>query len=128
MKNRPLHERIGFALAGLKTGFQRESSVRTQAGMAAAALIALLVLRPSPIWWAVVAVTVALVLALELINSAIEAIIDLLHPGIHPEIKAIKDMVAGAVLTISIAALVVGGALAMERGPALLADLLGTHR
>jgi len=111
MKNRPFTERLGFALTGLRTGWRREASFRTQTAIALGALIGLLVLRPAPIWWAVVAVTVALVLALELINSALEAVIDLLHPGIHPEIKVAKDMLAGAVLAISIAALVVGGAL-----------------
>ncbi|MEG3180600.1 diacylglycerol kinase [Sphingomonas sp. LT1P40] len=111
MKNRPFRERLGFALAGLRAGFRREASFRTQMAIAGVALVALLILRPDPLWWAVVAVTVALVLALELINSALEAVIDLLHPGLHPEIKAAKDMLAGAVLTISIAALVVGIAL-----------------
>lgn len=78
---------------------------------AAAAMVALIILRPPPIWWALVAVIAATVLALELLNSAIEGVIDLLHPGIHPEIKIVKDMIAGAVLIVSIAALAVAGAL-----------------
>lgn len=49
--------------------------------------------------------------------------IDLLHPGEHPEIKFAKDAVAAAVLTISIAALIVAVALVVERGPALLDTL-----
>ena len=57
---------------------------------------------------------VALVLALELLNSALEAVIDLLHPGLHPEVKAAKDMVAGAVLAISLAALAVAAAMLVE--------------
>jgi diacylglycerol kinase (ATP) len=121
MKNRPFRERLGFALAGLKAGWQRERSFRTHVVFAALALLALLVLRPAPVWWSLVAVVVALVLALELINSAMETIIDLLHPDRHPEIKAVKDMVAGAVLTISLAALVVALALVLDSGGALLA-------
>lgn len=115
MKNRPFRERLGFALAGLATGWRRERSFRTQAMVAAAALIALLIVRPAPVWWALVAVVVALVLALELLNSAMEAVIDLLHPDIHPEVKAAKDMVAGAVLAISIASLVVGTAMLIDK-------------
>ncbi|MCR5872711.1 MULTISPECIES: diacylglycerol kinase [unclassified Sphingomonas] len=111
MKNPKLRERVGFALAGWHAAWLREASFRTQAAVAIAALIGLIVLRPAPIWWAIVAVTVALVLALELINSALEAVIDPLHPGIHPEIKAAKDMLAGAVLMISVAAVAVGAAL-----------------
>jgi undecaprenol kinase len=122
VKNRPFRERLGFALAGWRAGWRREASFRTQTAIAGVALIALLVLRPAPIWWALIAILVALILALELLNSAIEAVIDLLHPGLHDEIKAAKDMVAGAVLAISAAALVVGTALAVERGPAALRD------
>ena len=111
MKNRSLLARIGFAAAGWKAAWIRERSFRTQVGFAFLALLVLLIIRPSAIWWALVALTCALVLALELINSALEGLIDLLHPEIHPEIKAIKDMLAGAVLAISCAALVVGVAL-----------------
>jgi diacylglycerol kinase (ATP) len=123
MKNRPFRQRLGFALAGLKAGWQRERSFRTHVVFAGLALIALLILRPAPLWWGLVAVVIALVLALELVNSAMESIIDLLHPDQHPEIKAVKDMVAGAVLTISIAALVVALAMVLDSAGALLARL-----
>lgn len=123
MKNRPFRERLGFALEGIRTGWRRESSFRMQAMLAGTAALALIVLRPAPIWWALVAVTCALVLALELLNSAMEAVIDLLHPGIHPAIKIAKDMLAGAVLTMSIAALVVGVAMALDSGPAFLKEI-----
>jgi undecaprenol kinase len=114
MKNRPFRERLGFAAAGLASGFRRERSFRTHCVLALLALVALIVLRPSAIWWAVVAVAVAIVLALELLNSALESVIDLLHPALHPEIKVIKDMVAGAVLAASAAALVVAAALVLQ--------------
>ena len=119
MKNRPLRERVGFALAGWQAGWRRERSFRTQVVMSGVALALLVVLRPPPIWWAVMALLCALVLALELINGAIEAAIDLMHPGIHPEIRAAKDMLAGAVLAISTAALLVGAALLVDRLPLL---------
>lgn len=120
MKNRSLLARIGFAVAGWRAAWARERSFRTQVWFAGLALLALLMLRPSPIWWGLVALTCALVLALELINSALEGLIDLLHPAIHPEIKVIKDMLAGAVLAISCAALVVALALAIAYVRAVL--------
>jgi len=119
MKGRPLRERVGFAAEGLRTGWRRERSFRTHIVSAVLALAALLLLRPAPIWWAIVAVVVALVLALELLNSAMEGVIDLLHPGIHPEIKAIKDMVAGAVLVVSLAALIVGATMVVANIPVI---------
>ncbi len=116
MKGRSLGERLGFAVDGLKAGWRRERSFRTHIVFAFLAAGAVIVLRPSPVWWGLVAVVVALVLSLELLNSAIEAVIDLLHPGLHDEIRAAKDMVAGAVLTISVAALVVGAAMLIDWG------------
>ena len=123
MKNRPFHERVGFAIEGWRTGWRREKSFRTQVAIAGFALLALIVLRPAPLWWALLLLVVALILAFELINATLEAVVDHLHPEIHPEIKAIKDMAAGAVLLLSVASLLIGLAMVVDRGPAVLAEL-----
>ena len=123
LKNRPFRHRLMFALAGLREAWRRESSLRTHGMFAGFAFVALAILRPSAVWWAVVVVVVALVIALEMLNAAIEAVIDLLHPNEHPEIKFAKDAVAGAVLTISIAALCVALALVVDAAPMLIAWL-----
>ncbi len=121
MKNRPFAARLGFALAGWATAWRREASFRTQSVLALGALGALILLRPAPLWWAIVAIVIALVLALELLNSALEAVIDLLHPDIHPQIKAAKDMAAGAVLMLSCAAIAVAAALLVAQADRLSA-------
>lgn len=114
MKNRPLKVRVGFAVAGLRECWRTEASFRTHVGLGATAFVAMLVIRPAPVWWALVGLVVTLVLALELINSAFERLIDHLHPELHPEIGFIKDMAAGGVLLISAGALVIAGALAVS--------------
>jgi diacylglycerol kinase len=48
------------------------------------------------------------VLTIEIINTAIEKLLDLIHPESHRTIEYIKDAMAGAVLIASIIALVVG--------------------
>lgn len=128
MKRRPLRARLGFAAAGLREAHARERSFRTHVRFSVAALAALIVLRPAPQWWALVAVVVALVLALEMLNSALEGFIDLMHPGIHPEIKVIKDMAAGAVLVISMAAVVVGACMVIAVAPVRWAEVLEWRR
>ena len=55
-----------------------------------------------------IALSIALVLALELLNTALECVIDHLHPETAPEIKLAKDIAAGAVLLASIGAVAVG--------------------
>ena len=47
-------------------------------------------------------------------NSALERLIDHVHPEIHPEIGFVKDMAAGAVLVISVGSVIVGAALIVD--------------
>ncbi|MEI6477945.1 MAG: diacylglycerol kinase family protein [bacterium] len=51
---------------------------------------------------------VVLVFAIEIINTAIEKLLDLVHPESHSQIAYIKDALAGAVLITSFIAAVVG--------------------
>lgn len=108
LKNRPFARRLGFALAGLRLVLAREKSFRAQAALAVAAALAVLALRPGPLWTALVILSAALVLVLELVNSALEYALDRLHPAYSLEIGAAKDAVAAAVLVASLAALAVG--------------------
>jgi undecaprenol kinase len=111
LKNRSFPARLRFAMAGILCCWKSERSFRTHICFAVAAALLLALLRPPAIWWAVVSVISALVLALEMVNSALERLIDHLHPDIHPEIRLVKDMAAGAVLLASAGAVIVGAAL-----------------
>lgn len=108
MKNRRFAARLGFAFAGLRLVFVREKSFRTQCAAAASAALVTVVLRPGPLWSALVALSIALVLALELVNSALEYLLDHLHPDLAREIGAAKDAAAAAVLLAGLAAAAVG--------------------
>jgi diacylglycerol kinase len=48
------------------------------------------------------------VLALEIINTAIEKLSDIVNASIHPVIKQVKDLSAGAVLLASIMSFIIG--------------------
>jgi undecaprenol kinase len=108
MKNRRFVARLGFASAGIRFVFAREKSFRAQCALAAAAGLAAFALRPGLVWAALLVLSIALVLALELVNSALEYLLDRLHPAVSPEIGAAKDAAAGAVLVASLAAAAVG--------------------
>ena len=51
---------------------------------------------------------ITLVLILELINSVLERLVDLVSPKFAEPVKTVKDMMAGAVLLVSLASLLVG--------------------
>jgi undecaprenol kinase len=114
MKNRPFLERLRFALAGIAYALRAERSFRTHALATAAALAALIWLRPAPVWWALVALTTVVVLAAELFNTALEQLADRLHPEQHPQIRVAKDCGAAAVLVLSMGAVVVAAALLLD--------------
>jgi undecaprenol kinase len=110
-KNQPLHRRMRFAIAGIGETWRRERSFRAHILVAVLVVVVMAVIHPPVIWWALVAFIIAAVLAIEVMNTAVEALIDHLHPDIHPQIRVVKDMAAGAVLLIVIGAVVVGGLL-----------------
>lgn len=55
-------------------------------------------LRISPTEWAILGLSVAVVLALEAVNTGIEAVVDLVSPDYHPLAKRAKDAAAGALI------------------------------
>jgi diacylglycerol kinase (ATP) len=114
MKNQPFHSRLFFALSGLAATLRSENSFRLHVVAAAVVLAALFWLRPAPVWWAFAALTVAFVLAAELVNTAIEHLADHLHPELHPKIKVVKDCAAAAVLVASLGALAVAAAFVVS--------------
>lgn len=113
-KNQSFLRRLGFALNGLGHALRSEHSLKAQLVVFVGVVIALLVLHPGPLWWALVMLASAGVFAAELFNTAIEHLTDHLHPEVHPNIRVVKDCAAGAVLMASLGALGVGVALVVH--------------
>jgi undecaprenol kinase len=113
-KNHPLRARFGFALQGIAHALSTEASLRTQAALGAVALIALVVLRPAAVWWALVLLAGSGVLAAELLNTAIEQLADEMGAERTEGIRIVKDCAAGAVLIAAAGAVAVGTALALH--------------
>ncbi|MFT3979875.1 MAG: diacylglycerol kinase family protein [Ferruginibacter sp.] len=58
--------------------------------------------------WMILLLNIALVMALEMLNTAIERLCNLTHPQHHPMVKIIKDVSAGAVLIAAVVAFICG--------------------
>lgn len=110
-KNRPFAARCRCALRGLAHALASERSLRVQLLAFAAAIVALWVLHPAALWWALVLGSSTTVLACEMLNTAIEQLADALHPRESAAIGAVKDCAAAAVLIACLGALGVGAAL-----------------
>jgi len=113
-KNLSFGRRLRFALAGLGSALRTERSLKTQAAFLVVVIITLVILQPAPIWWALLILASAGVLAAELFNTAIEQLADHLHPEQHPAIRIVKDCAAAGVLLAVVGAIGVGIAFFME--------------
>ncbi|MBX2994875.1 MAG: diacylglycerol kinase [Bdellovibrionaceae bacterium] len=106
-KNRSFLNRLGFASQGILGAFKAERSLRVHAAGVAFVLVFCLILRPSLEWCAAFAICCALVVSLELVNTAVEALLDVLHPAQSKQIGFAKDCLAGAVLIASLISVLV---------------------
>lgn len=104
----PLWSSFNFAFHGILYATRTQRNMRIHLGIAALALFATLYLRLERAYVALVVIMVALVLAMELLNTAVEAVVDLMTVAHHPLAKIAKDAAAAAVLVVSMAALIVG--------------------
>lgn len=75
-------------------------------------------LRLPPLAAALVAAAIAGVLSAELLNSAIEAVVDLVSPADHPLAKQAKDLAAAGVLVAAAGAVAIGALVAADAIPA----------
>lgn len=97
---------FGYAAEGVRSAAgERNFRVDCAAAVIALALCALLRV---PAWgWAAVCVCIGMVLAAETVNTAIEAVVDLASPELHPLAKRAKDCAAGAALILALTSVVV---------------------
>lgn len=99
---------FGFALQGLRYTLATERNIRVMLGGAAFAVVMGLVLQLDLVSWAIVLLCIGCVLAAELMNTAIETVVDLVSPEYHPLAGHAKDIAAAAVYVLSFLVAVVG--------------------
>jgi diacylglycerol kinase len=118
----PLVRAFRFALEGAIYVIRSERNVRIQLVVGAAATAVGIWLGLGPVEWAVLALTMGLVIGLEWLNTAVEITVSLASPEEHPLAKAAKDVAAASVLVGAIASVAIGVFLF---GPRLVARLFG---
>lgn len=101
-----------YSLAGLSAAFRHESAFRQEVLLAVIFLPLALLLDVPPASKAMLIVSVMLVLIVELLNSAIEAIVDRVSLELHPLAKRAKDIGSAAVF-LSLLSLVLVWALVL---------------
>ena len=102
-----LLQSFNFAFQGLVASVRHQRNMRVHMVLAFAVLLVSIFLNLSRLQLVMIITAVAFVFITELINSAIEAVVDMITDQFDPRAKAAKDMAAGAVLVAAMNALIV---------------------
>ncbi len=108
MKNCSISCSVKAAARGISFTFKNERNFRIEIYIAIFVVCALIILKASLTQTAIVITMIFLVIMIELMNTAIERVVDILKPRKHPYAKVIKDVSAATVLVLSIGASIVG--------------------
>ncbi|MFZ4769707.1 MAG: diacylglycerol kinase family protein [Ferruginibacter sp.] len=105
---------FGFAINGIKL-CSKEPNFKIHLLLALLATMLGFLLHISNIEWLVVLICITLVLAFEMLNTAIEQLCNLISPAFNPVIKIIKDVSAAAVLVVALMAAICGAVIFLPK-------------
>jgi diacylglycerol kinase len=102
-----LFKSFGYAIKGMLVAVREEQNMRIHLIAIAVVTFAGIYLGLTAIEWAVLALTIGSVISMEMINAAIESLVDHVSPEFNKEAGKIKDLAAGAVLVAAIVATII---------------------
>lgn len=109
MGRNTLPESFYYAIVGVVSVFKSERNMKLHFLAALVVIILAGLVKVTPFEWAVLVLTIFLVLTAETINSAIEKTVDLVTDNYHPLAEKAKNMAAGAVLLSAVNAVIIAG-------------------
>ena len=99
---------FGFAFEGLRAAVLKGRNFRIQLFAGTIAILLGIIVKLDYAGWLDLVIVITIVLILELVNTAIEALVDLVSPEIQPKAKLAKDVAAATVLVASIGSVIIG--------------------
>lgn len=108
LKNKSLINSFKYACMGIKSAIKSEKNMKIHV-LATLIVTALgFILGLKPLEWVACILSIVIVISSEMLNTAIETVVDLVSPNINPLAKKAKDIAAGSVLVMAIGAFLVG--------------------
>ena len=124
MKVKKILESFNNAITGIIDTVRTERNMKIHLIAAVGILIVSFFFDISKFEFLILAVTITMVIAAELINTAIEAAIDMTTNYYHPLAKVAKNAAAGAVLVTAISAVLVGYVIFWDKLSSFSFDLI----
>ncbi|MEE1045326.1 MAG: diacylglycerol kinase family protein [Olegusella sp.] len=97
-----------FAIQGFRTAVRQERNIKVMLAGGAVAVVAGLIIGLDLMSWAIVTLCCGVVISSELVNTAIETVVDLVSPEFHPLAGRAKDIAAASELVLCVAVGIVG--------------------
>lgn len=107
-KARTLAESFFYAISGILYAFKTQRNIKIHFMVAILIIIISFLIKLNTIELLIVFLTIAMVLTAEMINTAIEAVVDMFTQEYHPLARVAKNVAAGAVLISALNAVIVG--------------------
>lgn len=107
-KKEPLYKSFGYAFEGIFSGIRKERNMKIHCVAAIGVTAAGILFHISALEWCICLVLFGMIMALELVNTAVEAVVDLVTEEKRPLAKLAKDTAAGAVLIAALMAAAAG--------------------
>ena len=107
-KNKNIISSFKYGFLGLFEAIKRERNIKIALVLIVLGSIISCFLNLSMIEWIIVILMSVIVVSLEMMNTALEAVVDMAMPNIHPLAKLAKDTAAGAVVLSVVVAFIVG--------------------
>lgn len=108
MKKDPFYKSLSYAIEGIIDCIKKERNIKIHIIFMILVIICGFLFHITYTEWLICILLFGLVISLELINTSIEAVVDLCTHEFHPLAKLAKDAAAGAVLISAIAAAIIG--------------------
>ncbi len=103
-----LRDSFKYAFQGIAQSYKGEQNLKIHTFIAILVLVFGFFLKISYVEWLVCLVLIGLVLMAEFFNTAIEYVVDLASPSLHPLAKAAKDTASAGVLMMAIISACIG--------------------
>ncbi|WP_077618846.1 diacylglycerol kinase family protein [Bacillus sinesaloumensis] len=99
---------FSYALQGLREAFFSERNLQFHFLFSILVVICGFIFQITKVEWIVILILIGGMFSIELINTAIEKVVDLVTSEFHPLAKKAKDIAAGAVLIYALMSVIVG--------------------
>ena len=107
-RKNPLTKSFGYAFEGILTGIRQERNMKIHCVAIILVTAAGTLFQITAVEWCICLLLFALVAGLELVNTSVEAVVDLVTEEKKPLAKIAKDTAAGAVLFTAVMAVIIG--------------------